>query len=331
MTSEWQVFGWLNRNSTSHLTADVEQDIRRIRAAHLPESEKILILNSLMSLAHSLPDSLEKAELSATCGILCYSRGLVLDANRCLRDAQKIYSLLLDRHRQAILEWLLFLVFHGQGGYQTASYWSNQTFNNLWKQVKLWNQQRDPRREKWYQERVFEITSRLIVIPLYVYEYLFKFHGSRLSSSALIVRGQIHELIMDRNQNEMIRKMDLLQKITQNGQDSTETAEAYALCGTLQYQMGNIEEAIHLYRLALARYIPNSHEHTFVRWMLALSQLELPARRSQAVIQLEECIGCIHQLAEKADHQNEQTQHIWYDITAEGMRRAMKRVVARLP
>lgn len=330
MISEWQVLGWLNRYGASQLSSEYNNQIRLIRAAHLPEDDKLKILDNLVAIAQTLTNVLERAELEANCGLLYSARGIVLESNRLLRSAENIYKQYMYLHHQAIVEWLLFIVDRGQGNHQPAFYWANEARNNLWKLVKFYNQQKDERKEKWYRELVYELTSNILDTPRYVYEYLFVFRPSRLSSSAAVIKGKIEELLMDGKEEEAHTKMDFLLQITRSALDPTETAEAMAFCGLTEAEIGRPRESISLLRSALSQSVPASHEYIFTRWMLALVQYADSDYRIEAVKNMEECACAVTRLADQADQRNDQKPHLWYEIISEAMRRSMKRMVAKI-
>jgi tetratricopeptide (TPR) repeat protein len=326
--SEWQILKWLNRYDDSHLSPSVIVHINKIQASYYSDPEKLSFLNELMQYAHKLLDLPERAEIEINCGLFLYARGMVMDAGRCLRNAQQIYVQNLDLHRQAMTEWLLFIIFHGQDDSLTAYYWAGQARNNLWKLARYWSS-KDNRRERWYWEMVLELTSDLMSHVRYVYELLFVFHGKRLSPSAHILREKVEELLMDGNQFEAMQKMEALLKITQTAQDKAENAEAYAFCATVQARLGNLSQAVEWYRTAQIKYLPDSHEFTIVQWMQALCEQAIPGRQTRAAVMMETCIQAVEHLAEKADQQNNQSQRIWYEIIAQAMGQTMKRSVAR--
>jgi hypothetical protein len=196
--------------------------------------------------------------------------------------------------------------------------------------VKFYNQQKDERKEKWYRELVYELTSNLLETPRYVYEYLFVFRSSRLSSSAAVTKGKIEELLMDGKEEEARVKMEFLKQITRSALDPTETAEALTFCGLIEAEMNRTKESISLLRSALSQSAPASHEYIFTRWMLALVQYAEPDYQIEAVKNMEECACAVTQLADRADQRNDQKPHLWYEIISEAMRRSMKRMVAKI-
>ncbi len=328
MISEWQVLGWLNRYSPSQLSTTNAQDVTLIHSSSLPEEEKRRLLDNLMILAVTLANTLEEAELEANCGIFCYARGMMLDAERQLTRAHDRYEECQDEHRMAITEWLLYIYYNSQEDRLQALYWLRRARTRLRKLSKFFAQRSDVHKEKWYREREFDITSDQFVTPRYVFETIVEFQGTRLSTSARIIQEQVQELIKDRKHAEINEKLNILNQITQHALNTSENAEALAYSGLVTEEMGNTEGAIPLLRSAQALYIPESYEYTIVRWMLGLILYSVPERRHQAVTSMERSICSAALLVQRADRQNQQALHVWYELMGEAMRRVMKRMEA---
>lgn len=328
MINEWQVLKWLNRNSHSQLSFEFQNILKQIGpASTLPENKKQMLLNDLMSQAPILPNLAEQAELQFNCALYCYARGNTLDALSLLRCAQQIYQNAVDLHREAMSEWLMFIIQHGQGDHEPASYWANKARTNLWSMVKISGQQKIAQHEQFYLDRVYDLTTDLFNTPEYVYQFIFEFHGSYLGLSASTIKCKIQELMLDRKHEEACRQMDFLQKKARGTLE--ENAEALAFSGLMRTEIGDLMDACRLYQMALAQILPGSHDSVMIRWILALTQREIPGLKGQSMENMEKCVDQTLELAQWADHQNLQIQHTWYELTSEGMRRITKLTAAK--
>ncbi len=334
MISEWQVLDWLNRYSSSQLSPTNAQDIELIRSSSLPEEEKRDLLDNLMSLAGTLANTLEEAEVEANCGVFCYARGMMFEAERSLLRAYLLYEQCQEEHRKIMVEWLLYVYFNSHTDRMQALDWLRQARTGLWNRSRYYAKRKDEheneRKERWYRERVFDITSDQFVTPRYVFETIIEFQGTRLSTAARIIREQIEELLKDRKQEEVNEKLKSLRKITQHALNPAESAEALAYSGLVTGEMDSTKDkdAIRLLRSALALYIPESYEYTIVCWMLGLILYSVPEKQYQAVATMEKCISNAVQLIQRADRQDQQTLHLWYELMGEAMRRVMRRMAA---
>lgn len=322
-------FAWLNyEEGASHLGTSSHFSVWQIHDSKVIEEERNAIIDALVHCTHDFTDPLEKAEVFLNLGVDRYRRKQMDQARQHLEMAQKIYNEQKDRHRQAITDWILFIVryanlerIRAHGHAHNARALFVELANHF---MPLGDE--GVSKARWYHVRVKDMTNDLGAIPEEAYEWLTKFEPTKMDASVVQVCANVREAIQQKRFSDAYHKIQTLSDITLRSPDALETAEAQAFCGLSILQMGNPLEAVRYLRSAMACATHSNHRHSSIRWMLGLVLFSIPSERCNGINHLEACLRSFEQLCQQADRQNKQKAVEWYETQLE----AMKKVLADL-
>lgn len=332
------VMGWLNQFSETHLSKELLADIEKASAAATENSVRYTLMHHLETIVPLLVNPLEQAELLANLGGLWYPQAHTGDNSsvELWLAAHALYQSLADLHRQTIIEWLLYIAYHNQGDKNSAENWVNEARRNLWRLAQYAKDHKMNTPADWYRNQVYQITSQQIEVPHYVYDFLFAFGESYLGDTARVVKHQIEQFLDEGDLLEGKNKAYQLQKITSRSLNTLETAEALAFIGLVFVEKfpadkEMVDQAVGCWKESLTLYIPGSHAHTLVAWMLALEYYNLRDMEIRSIEMMEACIRNTKALAQNANYRNNPIQETWYEILAAAMRLAMTRILSISP
>jgi hypothetical protein len=149
--------------------------------------------------------------------------------------------------------------------------------------------------------------------PLDVYDWLYDFRSTRLSRMALRVKWEIETRLLNLPPEDIRGHMQLLGEITGRERTMEERGESYVFRATAYWRIGNYPECRDALRNALACYLPVSHEHTVIQWMLGLAQLNDPSMLGSAINNLEMALLDMQKLWVQAVRKNERRIRSRYD------------------
>ncbi|MBE0698479.1 MAG: tetratricopeptide repeat protein [Anaerolineaceae bacterium] len=318
---------WVNWEYPSVISDSLRYWIGRIMDPILPPDERLATMSDLIKVAGGISNPLEQAEILIYCGGQGYVLGDMDNAANWLIKAADLYEYCQDHHRHATALWMLFIVQRSRGKYR-------QAFDMARRARKLFIDQADDRLQKketatesWYRGRILDMTCELISSPEDMFECLFEFQGSNLSSSAAEIKNRIAIQVEKKDYQKTGAEMELLLGITIRSLCPQETAEALAFCGVVSWVLEDKKGAINFFRSAMSQYIPKSFEYAVLQWMLGLGLFTVPAEVYSAVNQMETSIQNFDQLRMKAIHENHLERRDWFATHHSAMKRVLRTMV----
>jgi len=309
MIPVFTVLSWLNQFDESYLTIVSRPYINQILRKDSSAATVRHFLDNAINLCKVLDDDFHRAEIFVYCGAVECSIGLSEDAVQHLQQAERIYTDHYECHRLAVTSWILGIVeletIYKRYGY---SYWwqAAQLFRNLSvgatryydPALKTWVLNHD--RQEWYLTRHKEMMEDLVCLPEEAYRWLNEFSPSHLSVIAKGIRQLALEKLNRSQFTSAYQFIGELLKLSKGSSDYLEVPEILLECGLIEYEMGNLEGAIHLLNQAASSYNPDSHQQAVARWMLGAFLWQAPAKISQATTSWEGAISSFSDLADKA-------------------------------
>lgn len=325
---------WLNyEEGRSHLSYSSHFSVWQVTDTKLPDTERDQAAEALLVSINNSTNPLEKAEVNVDLAVYRYTRGHLDQARRLILEAAKIYDERDDCHRQAVAEWIAFIVRYGmleQIQAHSHARAAREIFidrRNIYKmRGKSWETQ-----VNWYGARIKDMTSDLDTIPEEALEWLDKFEPTKLSTASILMRNSIRELITRKSFTEAYQKIESMRNTTSRSPEVLETAEAQAFCGLSVLQMGNTEASVPFLRAGMASARHASHQHNVIRWMLGLVLFRIRCNRCEGINHLEAGLRGFEGLSKQADRQNKSDVMEWYQTQADAMQNVLKELVRNDP
>lgn len=322
-----QALDWLDDESGTRLTPATQTRINNFYAPGLTQTQRRNTILALLRTVAGLPDPFEQAEVFTHCGVFFYRLMQMTDAIRWLQQANEYYQYLGDAHRQACTSWMLYRVMRSSGQYPRAFDRGRRARVLFKDKAFTYHQMQHAGRETWYQGREVDLTVDLISTPEDSFEWLFEFHGTRMSPSAMQVKDRAQEHIERRLFDDANRDLQTLLEITGKSRECAETGEALAYCGVGEWVMERQMNALYYFRSALTQYIASPHEYALLTWMLGLAEWSFPDLRSKSIATLESAIHKMDELRQSATWQNDSTRREWYAMHFVAMRRVLTHLI----
>jgi hypothetical protein len=315
---------WLNREKTTEIPDTTRFWIERIADPGVSDDDRKDIIDNLVRSVGRARRASEQAEILVNCSAYGYELNLVDEAVIWLQLAASLYEHTHDTHRQAVTFWMLYIVQRAIGQYQRAfdqARKARRLFSDLASHHMVREQIAD---ESWYRARILDMTCDLVSSPEDVFEWMFEFHGTRLCASSAQIKSKLVEYLERREFDRAVQTMQLLLGVSLRSSDPLETGEALAYCGVVNWVLENRTEAIQFFRSAMTLFIPASHEHALVRWMLSLALFATPAERFNAITNMETSIDHFDCLRQSATYQNHMNERDWYALHHIAMKRVLR-------
>jgi tetratricopeptide (TPR) repeat protein len=310
-----------------------------------PAAERRSWMMDLTDSIQNLSNPLERAEVLVYCGVIGYELGEIeqqsiwatrisetVAAEKWLDKAAEIYEYYDDRHREAAVQWLLYIVQRGRGRYRQAynhARRSRRLSTNLLQERLV---KKNTFGESWYRGRIEDMTVDLISSPEDMFECLFEFQASCLSLSAAEIKSRISVQVEKKEYEKSKEEMQLLLGITHRSPSPEEAAEALAFCGVINWVLENKRDAIDFLRSAMTQYIPSSFDYAVVQWMLGLALFTFPSDVPRAIQAMENSIQSFDRQRQKAIHENLMDRADWFVNHYNAMKRVLRTMVdARKP
>lgn len=297
--------------------------IGRAQDAMLTDEEKKTILRDFFHSNIRLPDLQQKAEILAFCGMRAYELGMIDDSGYWLQSASDLFDICKDQHRYAVVLWMLFIWRRAKGQYRLAYDHARRGVRIFTDKQNECKRIKNKNKESWYQGRIVEMTSDLVSSPEDMFELLFEFQGTALSSSVSDIKNRISNRLERKEFSGINQEIDLLLGIANRSGRPEETAEAFAFIGVVNWVLENSIDAYHFFRSAMALYIPASFEYSIIQWMAGLVLFSRETAR--AIHMMEKSIQDFDVLRQEAIHQNKMDRRDWFA----GYQMAMKRVLRK--
>jgi hypothetical protein len=164
-----------------------------------------------------------------------------------------------------------------------------------------------------------------------MYEWLFEFEKSLMTGSPRQITDTLRDLVEKREFDKTYPTMRLLREIVRKSVDCKESAEAWAYCGVTAWLMESKQDAVEYLRQARTQYIPSSHQHAVISWMLGLIQISMPTNHGKAISNMENAVECFEVLRKEAIRQNQTAISEWYQIHHKAMKRVLNSMIVTLP
>jgi tetratricopeptide (TPR) repeat protein len=314
------LFAALNMNSKTALNDRNRFWVDEIADHAQSAADRQLKIQYLLEAACQRLGMREEAEIHANCGYWSMQDDNYAQASGSFQRAVTLYRQLEDPHREGIMRWYLFISEQWFGRYTSAFLQAKQARRNFLHQEKLFSRLQKKTQRGWYEKQIGRMTCAIIEVPQLAYECIFEFHGNRIDETAEKMRRSLQGLMEEKRHSEAFAILSQLRESTRRTVDCRESAQALAYCGVAEWLMDNKHEALRFLALALAQYIPGSHEHAVTRWMLALVQSSCSGDHTKSLINMEQCIHEFSQLKIKAVARNLDANRDWYDLHIKAMR-----------
>lgn len=319
---------WLNWESASRLSSSTRFWIDRFDLPTLDSLEREEIVNALERLVKGVFDALEQAEILTFAGAFHFALAHFNEAEIDLTAANNFYEYLDNWHRHAVTTWMLYLVKRAKGDYRQAFDQGKRARAHFLQLANHYRQLGNRNAESWYYARIHDLTAYLVDTPVDMFQWLFEFHGSRLSNSAVQIRDHLHLMVANHTADQAKDDIDALIDITRHSVDCQETGEAFAWCGMAEWQMGKQMSSLYYFRAALSQYLPGSHEYAVLTWVLGLAEIAIPQMKSKAIVTLERGIQRMERLQIQSVEENDHHKRDWYALTHQAMRRVLRKLIS---
>ncbi len=316
-----QAINWLNHQSRTDIEQMSRFWIEHIQDPDLTEEEKKEIIRSLAGSIRNIAKTHEKAEILANCGAYGYQLGMDQDALTWLDQAEKLY--IEDVHRQGVTNWMQFIVHRSAGRLQPAVEKARRAIRLFFDLANQSLARKQHEIESWYRGRLIDMTCDLIDTPEVAFELLFFVPDTFLKPSSAQIKARIVESLVKGDTEKALDEMQLLLGISAKASKPEETGEALGFCGTIHWRLNDHPEAIRFFRAAMTQFIPGSHAHVLLRWMLGLALFERAKERYEAIQLMEACLGDIDRLRQKAVQNNQENDAGLYEVYHLAMRRVL--------
>jgi tetratricopeptide (TPR) repeat protein len=323
MLDAFKALGWLNAiDHGSHLNNEARRLIRAA-AGFSPQDTRVkLILERLRSLAHSLGDPLETAEILLCCAAIGKWRGWCPQAARDATEAVLCYD--DDDHRRAVALWM-------QGIIQWEMHQNHDAYRNCTGAKELFRKrqllfQHFPEEDAWYKNQIRQMEVYLVTRPEEVWTWLNYFEPSSLKPPTKQVVECVQDRIRGQTYQNVYALMQDLQEANRQCAGVYERAEIYLEFGLAVYQLGNTHYAIELLRKAVQYFYPgigSYHKQVIARCMLGAVEWMQPFTHKQAAVDWKRCIAEFEDLRRWADRDNLQKKEEWYAQHCEILRAAL--------
>jgi tetratricopeptide (TPR) repeat protein len=332
----YDTLNWLDWETPTKLDRRHQRLLLELQTASQPRAERIC--GYFFDYLTSEYEADDEGEILVYLGVYHYLNGRLPEALDYLNQALEVLDSNVsaekegnpserrnkDAHRLALVDWMMHYVFCMRGNPDKAFDWLHKAMRNFNDRACFYHHIKDHDREKWYRERMIDTGYETVATIRSIYGCLFEFTSSRLCPPACQARERTLEFITNGRFSEATREIALLKKISENSFENHETAEVLVISGITNAERGNCREAESEIITALARCEPAGHEQVFIRWMMALIQLNQAPRRAEAIHNMEICIRQVDGLATAADHQNYLYKRIWYEVYREAMIRFLQ-------
>jgi hypothetical protein len=341
MTSTDEILSWLNYETPSRISKFSQFSFNIINSPDIPDASKDQEITELVSRLEIAKENLELYEVQ----VCCADRLRESNSKKALDlliKAQKGYQREQDKHREAIVVWLLSIVRtkrrENLDAYADALR-ARQILEDIKKsQIKQRYQSsqelessyqldRKDERISWYLDKINRITIDLTATPEEGFTWINQFEGSHFSAASLKLVDQIKtEMKNNRTGQANYFLLDLLDQVHAS-EDYFETAEAFAFAGYQKYQIGELEEAEVLLKSAIAQYPPDSHQRAAVRWILGMILFSNTKKSRDAVLLCKKCMEEMEEAKEKVERLNKKSRVDWYNQRLNLMRIVFKQKV----
>ncbi len=317
-----QALSWLNRWSPSEIQPMSRFWINQIEDPNQNEGEKKDTIQVLAGSIRNIVNPLEKAEILVHCGVHGSRLSMVDEAMNWLDQAEKLF--IYDTHRQAVTNWIQYLVYRKVGKFQRAVMFAWRARRHFWQLADQSLTRKQHEIESWYRGRIIDMTCDLIDSPEVVFELLFEYHGTYMNTSSAQIKAKISEYLENGATEVVLDQMQLLLGISLKAIQAEETGEALAYCGVIHWLFTNRTEALQFLRSALTQFIPGSHEYAFIEWMIGLVLFDLPAERHEAIQRMETSIVHIDGLRQAEVQKNHEIEAKMFEVYHIAMRRVLR-------
>jgi tetratricopeptide (TPR) repeat protein len=333
------LYNWLNREDTSHLTNKSKFSIWQINDPKLPDSQKDTMIEALVNSTRASQDDCEYAEVLVFAGKTQGDRRKFCEAQFFLNHAISRYSSMNETFRGAVAKIMLSNI-QWMTGDNNSAYASFRTARDVLEKIAREKRQAMldkthhlPGLEKdvvWYSNNIDLLNDTWIEQPEEAYSWLNLFQESFLSSAAKQLRDAIGSKLATRDFIRAYQELAALQDMVKGSLEPREKAEVYAFSGLTYFQMGNAREAEKYLRSAASLFPPDRHHQTMVRWMQAMVVAKDTYRMSEAIRIANDVVRCLEGLRLSSDHSNHSKECTWYETQANNTRRVIKKLTERM-